>query len=62
MNLQPISSAKARPFVFYCAACGKGVRSDQDVDARADLDGASFRAYYCGPCIELGAVGREGGD
>lgn len=56
MRLAPITSAKETPFTFTCHRCMKNYRSDTNPEARADLDGAPFRAYYCPPCAaELAA-------
>lgn len=50
MRLAPISEASSRPFLFQCCQCRRNVWTDRDPEARADLDGESFRHYLCGDC------------
>lgn len=49
MRLIPIPDGTE--YTFVCYRCGKRTTNYRDVDARADLDGPAFRAYYCGECV-----------
>ena len=60
MRLIPITNAITKPFRFVCVACGKANTTDRDPEARADLDGEPFKAYYCGPCAVTHRMNNPG--
>jgi hypothetical protein len=46
-NLQPVSG---RSFVFVCLKSERARTKDDRT--RADLNGPSYRAFYCGDCLQ----------
>ena len=46
MDLQPVTGT---PFGVTCYKCGKHTQTDREL-VYADLQGESWKAYYCNDC------------